>query len=51
MDDKEQSMNTIRLGKEWFLLDLQGVDRADRDAEVAVSALILSGYGKYALQF
>ena len=51
MDDREQSMNTIRLDKGWLLLDLQGVYRADWDAEVAVSALILSGYGKYALQF
>ena len=46
MEDREQSRNTIRSGKEWFLLDLQGVNRADWDAKVAVSALMLSGYGK-----
>ena len=51
MEDREQSRNTIRSGKEWLLLDLQGVNRADWDAKVAVSALILSGYGKQPLQF
>ena len=51
MEDREQSRNTIRSGKEWLLLDLQGVNRADWDTKVAMSALILSGYGKQPLQF
>ena len=46
MEDREQSRNTIRSGKEWLLLDLQSVNRADWDTKVAMSALILSGYGK-----
>ena len=51
MEDSEQSRNTIRSGKEWLLLDLQSVNRADWDTKVAMSALILSGYGKQPLQF
>jgi len=45
MDEREQSMNTILSGKEWFLLNLKSIYRTHRDAEVTMSALVLCRNG------
>tara|TARA_B100000214_G_scaffold208844_1_gene151505 strand:+ start:778 stop:1050 length:273 start_codon:yes stop_codon:yes gene_type:complete len=51
MDEREQSVNTMHSGKEWFLLDCEGIYRTYWYAEVAMSALLLCRYSEDPFQF